>query len=227
MSGAAFPANPDLGAGASATGGTARIYDWVQSTLSGLTMPVLRMALWDTVEEFCTRSSLWRQTLSFTLAAGATTFNCNPVDPHTLAVQVLSVTGITRFQLLRTVGVLDLGDATQARACTVLVSCKPNGLDEATIPGFLTDTWSEALRDGALARLCGMPNKPWTDAKLVAVHGARFRRQMFLAREQARNNGDLPRARFPYFAKGSQAWGAQHVWGQGSDLAFGANILTY
>src|SRR4029077_17323829 len=99
------------------------------------------------------------------------------------------------YRIQSPVMLVDMGDTTLLRTGTALVVCKPYALSEYGIPSLLVDEWSEGLRDGALWRLFATPSKPWTDAKLGQFYGQRFRSAIFLAKETARQLGDLPQPR--------------------------------
>ena len=200
----AYAGNPAAGATHDALGGLARIYDAIEVQAVGVSMPMMRMAVFDAMDEFCTRSCLWRMTIAWSMDVGQQTLDLNPLDDATLIAWVLRVDGIMRYRIAPAAIIVDPGDALLVRVGTALVVCKPAGLNDFALPSLLVDSWSEALRDGALYRLFRQPGKPYSDAKLAEHHGVRFRGQIRLARETARSHGDLPRPGFPYFARGSQ-----------------------
>lgn len=208
MSGSVFapgtPSPTPLNSTATSQGGVARLYDAILSQAPGVPFPIVQMALWDAIEEFCRRSCIWRQTLQWVMDPGVVILDLNPVDDGTRAVWVWRVSGLAHYRIQSPVMLVDLGDCTEARSGTALVVCKPYALSEYGIPSLLVDEWSEALRDGALWRLFGTPSKPYTDAKLGQFYGQRFRTAIFLAKETARRLGDLPEPRFPYYARGNQ-----------------------
>ena len=197
----------------SGSGGLDRIYDPIEATLPGVQHSVVQMCLFDAVEEFCFRSTYWRQKVSWAMAPGVTWVNLNPVSAQANVASVLSVCteNHMRWSLIPPATLLDMTQSNPAgqaltRTGTALVSCKPNQLVVGSLPGFLIDDWSEALRDGALFRLHAQMAKPYTDPQRAEFHGRRFRNQISLAREQAHRFRDYPDWAYPYFAHGRRGW---------------------
>jgi hypothetical protein len=207
-------------------GGVARLYDAILSQVAAVPLPIVQMALWDAIEEFCRRSCLWRETVQFVMDPGVVILDLNPIDDGTRAIWIWRVTGLERYQVRPPVTLVDLGDYTDERRGTALVVCKPYALSEYGIPSLLADDWSEALRDGALWRLFITPQKPWSDAKLAQYYGNRFRAAIFQAKESVRRAGDIPEPRFPYFALGHQRGTGIWSGGFGTPPANGTDQLN-
>lgn len=193
----------------SASGGLDRIYDGIEAVLPGVQHAMVQLVVWDAIEEFCTRSTLWRLTVGWALAPGAVSLNLNPLDDVAQAVWVLELCGLRRHRLRPPAIIVDLGDTRQARSGTARVACKPRRLAEEVVPAFLVDEWSEVLRDGALYRLYCQPFKPYTSPQLAQMHGRKWRAGVALARVMAKEQNNCP-PHFPYFA-----WGRQPPGGPG------------
>lgn len=203
--------------------GLDRIYDAVEASLPGVAHPMVQLALRDTLDEFCVRSIYWRQPVGWTMVAGTLLVDLNPIDNVALVAWVLGVSGL-RAWVVRPPGILiDAGDGSTDRTGMALVACKPNWASAAdfaiALPSFLTDDWSEALRDGVLFRLHGQLAKPYSSPPLAMYHGKRFRAQIQLAREAARNSGDFVAPGFPYFANGRQLGAGTGSFGGAGDSA--------
>lgn len=186
-----------------ATGGLDRLYDAIESSLPGVQHPVVQSAVWDTIDEFCTRSLVWRETMSWVLPAGMREVDLNPVSATAVVVWVIGVQGISAASVSPPAILIDSGDVSQARSGTARVACKPTRLSDQ-LPSFLVNNWYEALRDGTLARLYEQPAKPYSNMDLARFHGTRFRSGIRLARDAANRyftNGTSG-WRFPYFASG-------------------------
>lgn len=201
----------------SAWGGLDRIYDNIEVVLPGILHSIVKMALWNAIEEFCYRSTYYRQTVSWGMAAGTQAIDLTVVDDLTLATKILWVRGSRFVQIKPPAVLISRDDFSMARTGTALLLCKPNALTDL-VPSFLIDNWNEALVNGAMGRLLGMPSKPWTDSKLAIYHLQRFRSQIGLAREEARLFGDYDTWKFPYFARGRQV---SSIWGAGDPLLTG------
>lgn len=187
-----------------AAGGLERIYDAVQTVVPGVTFAVVQMAVWDTIDEFCTRSTYLRETLSWTLPPNERSVDLNPISAVLTAVWVLDVTGLNPYRVDPPAILHDGGDATQGRSGYAWVACKPTRLT-TNLPAVLVDNWYETLKDGTLGRLYMQPAKPYSSKELALFHGTRFRDGLRLARDAARkfNAGPNPGTwQFPYFATG-------------------------
>jgi hypothetical protein len=195
----------------SATGGLERIYDALQSILPGALMPMIQLAVWDAVEEFCVRSTFWRDQVNWSMEPGDNQYDLNPLTQEIRVAWVLNTTGLVWFKITPTAILTDLGDTSQLRMGTAWVVLKPSGLG-AILPPWLDD-WSEAIRDGAICRLCSQPARPYSEPKLALYHSARFRSQIQLARVEAQRMVPAMAPLFPYFARGRRNNGLTPGWG--------------
>lgn len=180
-----------------------RFFDEIEAVVPGVLHAVVQMCLWDSIEDFCTRSTFWRQTVQWTLGAGVNMLDFNPFDGASLIVQVLELEGLSQWEMQPVAVLVDHGDSTLQRQGHALVALKPVRLSNQ-IPGFLTDLWFEPLRDGALSRLYGQPAKPYSNMQLAQFFGRRFEVGISRARGRAAhmNSRHAPTWRFPYFARG-------------------------
>ncbi len=195
-----------MSASQTATGGLDRIYDAIEAVMPGVLHPVVQLVVWDALEEFCSRSTYWRELLNWEMAIGETQLDLNPVDTNIRVHWVLNVCGLgSCFRIKPTSILVDTSSGVHTpgdtvRSGTAWVVCKPSRLS-AEMPAWVDD-WSEGLRDGALYRLYMQPAKPYSSLPMAQFHGKRFRTQIQLARVEAKKlcEGDAPR--FPYFARG-------------------------
>lgn len=186
-----------------AYGGLARVYDGIEIQMPGVSHAIVQLALWDAIEEFCYRSTYYRQTVAWTMPIGVFGYDFNPVDPFTLATTVMSVSGLNGMQIKPPAILIDPGDASVARNGVALLSCKPILLADSN-PSLIIDYWNEALRFGAMARLYAQPSRPYSDEKRAAYYMGQFKAQIRLARAEATKFGDYGTWRYPYFSSGHQ-----------------------
>lgn len=184
-------------------GGLTRLYDAVESIVPGVAHPVVQMVMWDAIEEFCVRSTFWRETMEWVMPIGNREVDLNPVGSGAIVANVLDVRGLTSFSVYPPALLTDSGSTDQPRSGFAYVSCKPTRLGNA-IPSFLVDDWYEGIKDGAMGRLYQQPGKPYSSPQLAEIHLKRFRTQMRLARDQAErfNSRGPAQWSFPLFAKG-------------------------
>ena len=184
-----------------------RLYDNVQMLLPGVTVPVIEIALWNAVQEFCIRSTYFRSKVYWQMGPGITTVDFNPFDASTVVVWVLFVRGLTHWEVNPPAQLVDFMPPTGPRQGWALLALRPVAFDEVKLGALpeLFTTWFETMLDGVLFRLYGMPIKPWSSPSLAQYHGTRFRQGMNRARdiaERLHSHQQSPRRAFPYFARG-------------------------
>lgn len=165
--------------------------------------PVTIAALRAAADEFCAKSTIWREALDpITVRARAAEYELEfpagaapvrlisvtlagaPLDPKERAELdgVLpgwrTLTGAPRFYLQATPDLLALAPAPEAQArnaLEVLVALKPTRA-APHLPAWLIEQYGADIADGAMARLMAMTNRPWSDPQ-----GAVWRRDRFEA----------------------------------------------
>lgn len=180
-----------------------RIYDNVTLVVPGVTLPLIKVNLWNTVEEFALRSTMFRAEVFWSMAIGVSTVDFNPFSADMSACWVLSQHGLWHWRVDPPAQLRDLTAPNNVRTGKVILALKPLSFD-ANLPAEMFSTWFEALLDGTLFRLYGTPSKPWSDVKLATYHGTRFRQSINRARDLAARNWSpqQPRWFFPLFAAG-------------------------
>jgi hypothetical protein len=182
--------------------GAERIYDNVQNVCAGSALPAIKMALWNTIEEYAIKSTAWRQTLVWTLAAGNSSICFNPIDADTLVAAVMQVSGLAHYLVDPPATLIDKDPPISARTGEVIVSTKPASFT-SNMPDDLYSNRFEAILDGTLSRMFTQPAKPWTSVQLASYHGRRYR-SAIIAAHAAANGAHSGQAgwRFPAFASG-------------------------
>jgi hypothetical protein len=184
-----------------------RLYDNIQMTLPAVTLPVIETALWNTVQEFCIRSTYLRARAEWFMGPGVSTVDFNPFNVDTLVTWVLYAHGLTHWEINPPAQLVDLLPPTAMRNGWASLALRPRAFDVVKlgrIPELFT-TWFETMLDGTLFRLYGMPSKPWSSPQLAQYHGTRFRMGLNRARdiaERMHSHQQSPRNLFPYFAHG-------------------------
>ncbi len=179
--------------------GAERIYDNILATVSGTTLALIKLELWNTIEDFYTRSTFQRQKLDWQMAAGVYSVDFNPFDETWIVAWVLEVSGLTDFQVNPPAELVDNDTAPNAlRSGWVLLALKPASFDVA-LPSDVWSTWFRVWLSGTLSRLHGHPARPYTAPQLATYHGAIFERGIARARTMAArgNTGGGGRWAFP------------------------------
>jgi hypothetical protein len=181
-----------------------RIYDNVQATMPAITLPLIKIALWNTIEEFAIRSTYFRDPkVYWTMGIGVSSVSFNPYSADMLVCWVTEQNGLPQWRVDAPSTLIDLMDPTAVRTGWATLVLKPVSLD-SNIPSELWSTWFETVLDGTLFRLYGLPAKPWSSPQLAQYHGTRFRMGMNRARDISNraNSNQQGSWSFPYFGKG-------------------------
>jgi hypothetical protein len=184
-----------------------RLYDNVQMLLPSVTLPVIEMELWNTVQEFCIVSTYFRSKIYWEMGRGVSSVDFNPFDANTVVVWVLAVHGLTHWEINPPAQLVDFLPPHAARSGWAMVALRPVVFDVVKLGALpeLFTTWFETMHDGVLFRMFGMPAKPWSSPQLAQYHGTRFRQGMNRARdiaERLHSNQQSPFRMYPYFARG-------------------------
>jgi hypothetical protein len=179
-----------------------RLYDNVQTQMPSVQVPVMQMELWNVVQDFCRRSTYFRDSVRFDLAPFATTVNFNPYSSTMSVFQVLDVWGLHYYTVKPPAMLVAGSPDSYPRHGWAWLALKPTLF--AASPPILFDLWFEAMLNGLLARLAAHPGKPYSSPQKRAECEAMYRAEIRRARDQAdRFNSDRqPNWRFPYFAGG-------------------------
>jgi hypothetical protein len=185
--------------------GLARLYDNIQATVPGVLLPIVKIVVWNAIEEFYWRSTWRREWLNWTMPPGVLCVDFNPFDGNWVVCWVLDIYGLSDYMVRPPAEIIDTRsppiDGT--REGKALVALKPVSLD-ADFDPLLFMNWFETILDGALYRLYLQPAKPYSSPQLAGAHAKQFRVGCQRARAVAQmqyTNGP-GRWGFPYFASG-------------------------
>ncbi len=220
-------------------GGLNRVYDGVEALLPGVQHPLVMLETFSALEEFCLRSTWWQELVNWTLQPGSALLDFSTLISAGAPAWILQVNGLQRGQFLPTIQCLDTGDITMFRTGTALIAIRPTQLTDATIPALLIAQWSDAIRDGVMARLCAHPGKPYSSPQMAQMCMTRFRQAIRQARATSTRFGLVRQRRFPYFAGGRQygcgsgvgtggwAGASGQAYGNGDGAGFVANQAVF
>ena len=154
-----------------------RLTDAIQARLPGVLYDIVRGALWDTIEDFCARSTYW--TAVADLPAGGPEITVAPPAGAKI-YRILEVYELGAYSVTQPDRITVLDNDTTGRA---LVALCPATL--ADTPDFLLSTWFEALYEGTLARLFLEPDKPYSNDKTGAFYADRYEKLITQAGRQS------------------------------------------
>jgi hypothetical protein len=180
-----------------------RIFDNVQLVVPSVTLSLIKVALWNAIEEFALRSLYFRDLVGWTMPIGVTSVDFNPHSANFSVCWVLGQEGLIHWRVHPPGTIKDLREPLTLRSGIALLALKPLSFDVTLWPELMTN-WFETILDGTLFRLYGMPNKPWMNTQLAQYHGTRFRQGVNRARDVAARaySNQQPAWMYPYAAKG-------------------------
>lgn len=186
---------------------TDNLLDTLRLHLPGSLDGVIRLELFNTIDEFCRTSDAYRQVLQITLVEGTSNYIITPPS-NTAIARVISVAHKT-MGLAWTVydpasDTLLLSSTPTANDVAetlfVTVSLTPVQAGLSNLDDWLpSDMWQnnyQAILDGTLSRMMVHYAKPYSSKDLAVYHAHRFRNAMALARNEA-NTGPV---------RGAQTW---------------------
>lgn len=184
--------------------GITRLLDNVQGIVPAVLLPIARMAAWNTIEEFYTRSTWRREWVTWCMPPQATEVDFNPYDGDWLVAWLLDYDGLTFGMVKPPAKLIDLQCSPPGeRTGRALLALKPSSFDSEFDP-LLFQQWFETILDGTLYRLYLQPAKPYSNPQMAQYHGKMYRAGCQRARSVAQlNYTDGPgRWSFPFFANG-------------------------
>jgi hypothetical protein len=187
--------------------GLNRLYDSIQSRVGGITLSLMELELHNIVEEFCIRSTYFRELVYWQMQVGVDRVELSPFSAYMVTVWVIESHGLLRYHVETPATLVDHQPPTATRTGEAWLVLRPRNFDAIKYGSVheLFTTWFEVMLDGVLFRLFGMPAKPWSSPQLAQYHGARFRQGLNRARdiaERLHSHQQSPRRAFPYFARG-------------------------
>lgn len=169
-----------------------RMMNLIRSRAPGATDTLIKDELYDALDEFFMDSNIWKETIPVTTVAGEDTYQLGSAEAgqiHRL-MWVLDGNDIQVSATMEEPGVLVLAtepNSVQTLNATVtLTVTDPTTTDRFPIvPDWIADRWANHWKDGVLARLMSMPNKPFTNTQLAVYHAKKFSDTVGFARSEA------------------------------------------
>lgn len=198
----------DLSTALGADPGAELLYDNVQMQVPAVALAAIKLALWNTIEDFYQQSTARQEHVFWKMAAGVQTIDFNPFDATWLVAWVLHFNGLSSAKieppgLLRD---LTFPVPETERSGEAWLALKPVSFDAVIACGApeLWSMWFETILSGTLYRLYGQPAKPYSSPQLAQFHGRAYRSGVAQARDIARRgfSDGGGNWRFPYFAGG-------------------------
>jgi hypothetical protein len=199
--------DPDAEFARSVRSDIARFLNTVQTRVAGITLPVIELELANVVEEFCYRSTYFRNKVYWQLAQGMSQLSITPYDGRMETIYILDQEGLTDYYVDPPATIVDTMAPNASRTGWALIAIKPRSwedVEQGAVP-VLFRNWFEVMLDGLLFRLYGMPSRPWSSSQLASYHGTRWWQGVNRARDQAERlntNRQSPFRFYPYFARG-------------------------
>jgi hypothetical protein len=188
-----------------------RILDNTKLHLPGALEEVVKVELFNVLDEFFKESTVWREDIDFTLEAGVTEYaisadSSNSARIHSL-IKVVDEFDRPYRMTMDEPGVLNLitevSSDTDVVATVIITTGEPLDSDDfPLVPDWITEKYFQVLIDGLLSRLMASPGKPYFNERLSVLHMRKFSSGKALAKGFA-NRSNLfgaQRWRYPKFA---------------------------
>jgi hypothetical protein len=189
-----------------------RIMAGARIRLTGAVDDAIKLALFETVDEFLRETNVWKEAIPFITVAHAPdlVYDLVPTKGTILRLVGLNVTGQVRqiSGVMQVPGELFLVTPFDSGVdITATVSLAPLdpvavGSEWPDIDPWIYQRYYTALIDGLIMKMASQPDKPYTSDNLVVYHGKRFRNAIGVTRADIEkgNVGDGQAWRFPSFA---------------------------
>lgn len=193
-----------------------RLMDNLRIKLPGALDGVIKLELYNVLDEFFRETLAWREDVQFTTVVGDQTYQLTTTDD----VQILTLMwvgpadedgrptwGRSVAAEMQEPGIIRLAEKPAAiddyvvvLALTVADPTLADGFP--FIPEWTLTRYHGAIIDGVLSRMMSQPAKPYSNSSMAVYHGRRFRNACAVARSEARKNNVFAGQawRFPKFA---------------------------
>lgn len=183
--------------------GLERLYDNVQAILPVVNLEIIKMMVWNTIQQFYIDSTARREIVNWQMAPGVQQLDFNPFDETWLVAWVLQVAGLYRFKIEMPGTVIDLQYPANPRFGQVMLALTPVSFT-TNLPQDLFVQWFETILNGTLFRLFSTPMKPYSSPQTAMYYGKEWRKGIARARgiaaKQFTNGGGY--WNYPLFAAG-------------------------
>lgn len=195
----------DLSTALGANPGLERLYDNVQAVVPAVGLAAIKLAAWNTIEDFYLSSTVQRQEVYWQMPAESNVLDFNPFDSVWLVAWILSFNGLhnARIEPPSTLRDLTYPIPDTVRTGKALLALRPIDFD-VPFPPELWVQWFDTILSGTLFRLYSQPAKPYSSPQLADFHGKTYRVGIRRARSVADRGFTDGGGRwcFPYFARG-------------------------
>lgn len=130
--------------------------------------------------DFCSKTHVWKETFTETLATGSDTLVLAPSAGEIDTIRSLTP-AFQEWEFFPPDTIQFQAEAGSDVEVSVEAALVP-GLDDTEIPGWIMDRYERALVDGTYARLMMQDNQAWTSPNLAMVYKQRYDREVGRAR---------------------------------------------
>lgn len=157
-----------------------RLMDNVRIRLPGAVDSVIRLEIFNVMDDFFQRSNSWTEDVTFTTDPGVTEYDvtCGPGNPNRL-MYVVNADGIAQAATFELPGTLVIASApTEAEEWTARIAMTvrdPIGRDGVPyFPDWILSKYGTDLIDGVLGRMMSQVAKPYSNMQMAQFHSKRF-----------------------------------------------------
>ena len=186
-----------------------RLMDNLLLRLPGAVESVVRLEVFNTLDEFCRETNCWWYRQELQLQPQQTVVPIfAPMNAETVRIMSLTHNGVPLRGAMRALELTLLVAPQKGIEIELVTSLAPSSSTEYEDPPWVpAEIWKrhyKAILDGTLARMMSQPAKPYSSMQTAAVHAVQFRTAKNDARSEVDRSFiyDAQNWQYPYFARG-------------------------
>lgn len=169
---------------------TDRLMENLRVRLPGSKDTVIKLELFNVIDEACRTAGMWIEPIPIALAVGQDLYDITPagtsvVEVIEVAHPTLDVTDITYDAGQIVLSTVPAADDVDSSPLYVTAQLAPSNTETDITQWLPVDLWTtqhELLLDGTLGRMMSQIAKPYSNPVFATFHGRRFRNAMAMAR---------------------------------------------
>lgn len=159
-----------------------RLIDNLRVQLPGATDAAIKFEIYNALNDFFQKSSIWREDISIAVTAGRTNYDLTPSGP----AKVFQLMGVVDANEFPVTAQIDLNteelivaqtpssDTTYIAQVALTVNDPVDREGYPVFPMWVLNVYSNEIMSGVLARMMAQPAKPYSNTQLAIYHNRAF-----------------------------------------------------
>ncbi len=171
-----------------------RLMDNLRIRLPGSTDDLLRMELFNVLNDWFQDTNIWREEIAVPITAGVTDYELIPSEPSMIMRLVKVWDNSNQFPIPATLDTITRNliltnkpsqDATYTAQVALTVDDPLDRDGYPVFPMWVLNTFQNDILDGVMGRMMSQAAKPWSNPALAVAHTRAFRVAVAVARAEA------------------------------------------